>query len=125
MTVDVGAHRILACHTVKCKSPGQLLQSNGLGCMGYAVPAAIGAQLCAPDKPGVALVGDGCMLMTAGELAGAAEHDLPIGVVGRNDAPLTPSKLKTSQTQMDPRAMAVGPPPHCDAAKATGRRRHR
>src|SRR3546814_8915059 len=103
MTVDVGAHRILACHTVKCKSPGQLLQSNGLGCMGYAVPAAIGAQLCAPDKPVVALVGDGCMLMTAGELAVAAEHDLPLVVVVLNDAALTLIKLKQSTMQMDPR----------------------
>ena len=42
MTVDVGAHRILANHVLQCRTPGQLMQSNGLGCMGYAVPAAIG-----------------------------------------------------------------------------------
>src|SRR5262249_39605010 len=75
MTVDVGAHRILANHVIKCREPGQLMQSNGLCCMGYAVPAALGAQLVYPERPVVALVGDGCMLISQGELAIAAGRD--------------------------------------------------
>ena len=51
MTVDVGAHRILANHALHCRIPGQLLQSNGLCCMGYGVPAAIGAALARPGAP--------------------------------------------------------------------------
>jgi acetolactate synthase-1/2/3 large subunit len=105
LTVDVGAHRILANHAVKCRAPGQLLQSNGLCCMGYAVPAAIGAQLACPDAPVVALVGDGCMLMTAGELPLAAELGLPIVVVVLNDGALSLIKLKQAKMQMAPRAV--------------------
>ena len=110
MTVDVGAHRILANHVVKCRVPGQLMQSNGLGCMGYAVPAAIGAQLVHPDRPVVALVGDGCMLMTQGELALAAERDLPIVVVVLNDGALSLIKLKQAKMQMSPRAVDFASP---------------
>jgi len=110
MTVDVGAHRILANHVVKCHVPGQLMQSNGLCCMGYAVPAAIGAQLVHPERPVVALVGDGCMLMTQGELAIAAERDLPIVVVVLNDGALSLIKLKQAKMQMAPRAVDFGAP---------------
>jgi acetolactate synthase-1/2/3 large subunit len=105
MTVDVGAHRILANHVIKCRVPGQLMQSNGLGCMGYAVPAAIGAQLVHPERPVVALVGDGCMLMTQGELALAAERDLPVVIVVLNDAALSLIKLKQAKMQMTSRAV--------------------
>ena len=104
MTVDVGAHRILANHVIRCHTPGQLLQSNGLGCMGYAVPAAIGAQLVHPDKPVVAMLGDGCMLMTQGELAVAAERNLPIVVVVLNDASLSLIKLKQAKMNLAPKA---------------------
>jgi acetolactate synthase-1/2/3 large subunit len=104
MTVDVGAHRILANHVIRCHAPGQLMQSNGLGCMGYAVPAANAAQLVHPGRPVVAMLGDGCMLMTQGELAVAAEHDLPIVVVVLNDASLSLIKLKQGKMGMEPRA---------------------
>ncbi|MBV9522641.1 MAG: thiamine pyrophosphate-binding protein [Alphaproteobacteria bacterium] len=110
MTVDVGAHRILANHVVKCRGPGQLMQSNGLCCMGYAVPAAIGAQLVHPERTVVALVGDGCMLMTQGELALAAERNLPIVVVVLNDGALSLIKLKQAKMQMAPRAVDFASP---------------
>src|SRR3546814_3010008 len=90
--------------------------------MGYAVPAAIGAKLAAPDRPVVSLVGDGCMLMTAGELAVAAERDLPIVVVVLNDAALTLIKLKQSKMQMDPRAVDFGAPRHDMIAEGFGAR---
>lgn len=108
LTVDVGAHRILANHVIACRSPGQLLQSNGLGCMGYAVPAAIGAQLVQPDRPVIAMLGDGCMAMTAGELAVLAERGLPVVVVVLNDSALALIKLKQSKMQMAPRAVDFG-----------------
>ena len=110
MTVDVGAHRILANHVIKCRVPGQLMQSNGLGCMGYAVPAALGAQLVHPERPVVVLVGDGCMLMTQGELALAAERDLPIVVVVLNDGALSLIKLKQAKMQMARRAVDFASP---------------
>ena len=45
LTIDVGAHRILGSHVLKLAAPGQMLQSNGLCCMGYAIPAAAGVAL--------------------------------------------------------------------------------
>jgi acetolactate synthase I/II/III large subunit len=100
MTVDVGSHRILANHVIRARVPGQLMQSNGLGCMGYAVPAAIAAQMVHRERPVVALLGDGCMLMTLGELALAAEHRLPLVVIVLNDASLSLIKLKQSKMGM-------------------------
>lgn len=122
MTVDVGAHRILANHVIKCRAPGQLLQSNGLGCMGYAVPAAIGAQLVHPERPVVAMLGDGCMLMTQGELAVAAERDLPIVVVVLNDAALALIKLKQDKMKMARRAVDFRSPRFDRIAEGFGAR---
>jgi acetolactate synthase-1/2/3 large subunit len=120
LTVDVGAHRILASHAVDCITPGQMLQSNGLCCMGYAVPAAIGAQLAEPDKTVVALVGDGCMLMSLGDLALAAELDLPIVVVVLNDDALSLIKLKQAKMQMAPQAVDFRSPRFAEIARGMG-----
>ena len=120
MTVDVGAHRILANHVLQCRTPGQLMQSNGLGCMGYAVPAAIAAQLVHPERTVVAMLGDGCMLMTQGELALAAERNLPIVVVVLNDAALALIKLKQSKLNMAPRATDFRSPDFAKIAEGFG-----
>ena len=120
LTVDVGAHRILASHAVDCVVPGQMLQSNGLCCMGYAVPAAIGAQLARPDKTVVALVGDGCMLMSLGDLALAAELDLPLVVVVLNDDALSLIKLKQAKMQMAPQAVDFRSPRFAEIARGMG-----
>jgi len=110
LTVDVGAHRILANHVIRCRQPGQLLQSNGLGCMGYAIPAAIGAHLAAPDKPVIALLGDGCALMSLGEIALAAELDAPLIIIVLNDDRLALIDLKQNKLQMERRAVAFDSP---------------
>jgi acetolactate synthase-1/2/3 large subunit len=120
LTVDVGAHRILASHVVDCILPGQMLQSNGLCCMGYAVPAAIGAQLARPEATVVALVGDGCMLMSLGDLALAAELDLPLVVVVLNDDALSLIKLKQSKMQMAPQAVDFRSPRFAEIARGMG-----
>lgn len=125
MSVDVGAHRILANHAVRCRAPGQLLQSNGLGCMGYAIPAAIGAALAAPGAPVVALVGDGCALMTAGELPLAAELGLPIVVVVLNDSALSLIKLKQSKMRLAPRAVDFKGPRFDALGEACGAKGYR
>ncbi len=99
VTVDVGAHRILACHAIACLTPGQLLQSNGFCCMGYAIPGAIGTAL-ATGKRTIALVGDGCALMSLGDLALLRELDLPVTVVVLNDASLALIELKQKKMDM-------------------------
>jgi acetolactate synthase-1/2/3 large subunit len=122
MTVDVGAHRILANHVLRCRTPGQLLQSNGLGCMGYALPAAIAAQLVHPKRPVVAMLGDGCMLMTLGELALAAERKLPLVIVVLNDAKLSLIALKQDKMKMAPRGVDFESPDFAKLASGFGAR---
>jgi acetolactate synthase-1/2/3 large subunit len=53
--------------------------------MGYGLPAAIAAQLAYPDRTVVALAGDGCLLMTAQELATAVQYCLPVIVIVANN----------------------------------------
>ena len=120
MTVDVGAHRILANHVLHCQAPGQLLQSNGLGCMGYAIPAAIGAQLVHREKTVVAMLGDGCMLMTLGEVALAAEKGLPIVIVVLNDHKLSLIALKQDKMKMESRGVDFRSPDFATIAKGFG-----
>ena len=120
MTVDVGAHRILANHALLCRSPGQLIQSNGLCHMGYALPAAIGAALAKPGTPVVAMIGDGSLLMSLGDLAVMAEHKLPIVVVVLDDQALALIKLKQAKMQMAPRAVDFSGPRFDQLAKGFG-----
>jgi acetolactate synthase-1/2/3 large subunit len=61
--------------------------------MGYGLPAAIGAKAAFPDRPVVAVVGDGCFQMTGMELATAVQERLPVVVLLVNDRGLTLIKL--------------------------------
>lgn len=119
-TADVGAHRILACHALQCTMPNQILQSNGLCSMGYAIPAAIAASLAQPKNRLVALLGDGSALMSLGELAVVAEHNLPITVVVLNDDALTLIELKQSKMQVETGAVRFKSPDFMEVAKGFG-----
>ncbi len=110
LTADVGAHRILANHVIRCRQPGQLLQSNGLGCMGYSLPSAIAAQLVFPRRPVLALVGDGGLLMSLGELTTAAKYNLPLVVVVLDDASLSLIGLKQAKAGLAARATDLASP---------------
>jgi len=94
LTCDVGAHTHLAATQWRVTVPGTLLVSNGWSSMGYAIPAALGAKLAAPNRRVVAVMGDGCFLMMAGEMATAARLDLPIPFVILNDSWLSLIKVK-------------------------------
>ncbi|MHA1164348.1 MAG: thiamine pyrophosphate-binding protein [Alphaproteobacteria bacterium] len=119
-TADVGAHRILANHALKCTMPNQLLQSNGLCSMGYAIPAAVAASLVQPDKRIVAMLGDGSALMSLGELAVVAEYNLPITVVVLNDDALTLIELKQSKMQVETGAVLFKSPNFMEVAQGCG-----
>ena len=71
-----------------------MLVTNGLSAMGFGVPAAIAARLTLPDRPVIALVGDGGFAMTATELRIAAELGLPITVVVFADGSLNRIELR-------------------------------
>ncbi len=89
ITVDAGAHFLAIMPLWPVAQPFDLLISNGLATMGFAVPAAIGASLARPDRPTVAFVGDGGLSMTMAELETIARLNLPITVVVFNDAALS------------------------------------
>ncbi|MBJ7453836.1 MAG: acetolactate synthase large subunit, partial [Blastococcus sp.] len=68
-TSGVGQHQMWAAQFIKYEKPGTWLNSGGLGTMGYAVPAAMGAKQGMPDTTVWAIDGDGCFQMTNQELA--------------------------------------------------------
>jgi acetolactate synthase-1/2/3 large subunit len=72
-TADSGNGTFLAVEMLRLDGPGRLLAPVDYSCMGYAVPAAIGAKLARPDVPVVALAGDGAFLMTGLELLTAGQ----------------------------------------------------
>lgn len=119
MTVDVGAHRILANHVIQCVTPGQLLQSNGLGHMGYAIPAAIGAWR-ADAKPVIAMLGDGCALMSLGELALVAELQASIVTIILVDDDLALIDLKQDKLAMKRQGVGFTSPDFAALARGFG-----
>jgi acetolactate synthase-1/2/3 large subunit len=73
----VGQHQMYASQFWRFEGPRRWINSGGLGTMGFAVPAAMGAKLGRPDRRVVAIDGDGCFQMTAQELATSATEQIP------------------------------------------------
>ena len=84
----VGQHQMWAAQFVKYEKPRTWLNSGGLGTMGYAVPAAMGAKMGMPDREVWAIDGDGCFQMTNQELATCAVEGVPIKVALINNGNL-------------------------------------
>jgi len=108
VTIDAGAHMFPATMLWPVGAPGDMLISNGLSTMGFALPAAIGAALVEPNRPVVALTGDGGLLMCAGELLTAAREQLPIIVIVFSDASLSLIEIKQQQRQYQAAGVALG-----------------
>jgi acetolactate synthase-1/2/3 large subunit len=84
----VGQHQMWASQFIKYEKPRTWLNSGGLGTMGYAVPAAMGAKVGLPDTPVWAIDGDGCFQMTNQELVTCALNNIPIKVAIINNESL-------------------------------------
>jgi acetolactate synthase-1/2/3 large subunit len=116
VTVDAGAHMFAAMSLWPAASPNEILISNGLSTMGFALPAAMGAALVdrAPAaaissvRPVVAFTGDAGLLICAGELATLARERLPVIVVVFNDASLSLIEIKQQQRNLAPAGVALG-----------------
>jgi acetolactate synthase-1/2/3 large subunit len=87
-TAGVGQHQMWAAQFIKYEKPATWINSGGLGTMGFAVPAAMGAQFGCPDKQVWAIDGDGCFQMTNQELATCAIEGAPIKVAVINNGNL-------------------------------------
>jgi acetolactate synthase-1/2/3 large subunit len=85
IVADVGQHQMFTAQHYPFEEPGMWQTSGGLGTMGYAMPAAIGAQCARPDKEVWAIAGDGCFQMTLQELAVLSAENLPVKVAVVNN----------------------------------------
>lgn len=84
----VGQHQMWASQFIRYERPRTWLNSGGLGTMGYAVPAAMGAKVGEPDREVWAIDGDGCFQMTNQELATCALEGIPIKTAVINNSSL-------------------------------------
>ena len=84
----VGQHQMWSAQFIKYERPNSWLNSGGLGTMGYAVPAAMGAKVAQPDRLVWAIDGDGCFQMTNQELATCTINNIPIKVTIINNSSL-------------------------------------
>jgi len=85
ITTEVGQNQMWAAQYYHFDQPGHFITSGGLGCMGFGLPAAIGAQIACPDKVVVDVAGDGSIQMNIQEMATAVQYSLPVKVVILNN----------------------------------------
>ncbi len=85
IVTDVGQHQMWVAQYYPFKHPRTLVSSGGLGCMGFGLPAALGASLAAPGKPVVLVTGDGSIQMTMQELGTMMEQGLAIKIIILNN----------------------------------------
>ncbi|MGY8914314.1 MAG: biosynthetic-type acetolactate synthase large subunit, partial [Flavobacteriales bacterium] len=82
---DVGQHQMIACRYAKFNQSKSNITSGGLGTMGFALPAAIGAKMGAMDREVVAIIGDGGYQMTIQELGTIFQNKTPVKIVVLNN----------------------------------------
>ena len=82
---DVGQHQMIACRYAKFNVTKSNITSGGLGTMGFALPAAIGAKMAAPEREVIAVIGDGGYQMTIQELGTIFQNKLPVKIVVLNN----------------------------------------
>jgi len=85
IVTDVGQHQMVACRYAKFSQSKSNVTSGGLGTMGFALPAAIGAKMGAPDREVVAVIGDGGYQMTIQELGTIFQQQVAVKIVVLNN----------------------------------------
>ena len=126
VTTDVGSHKIMAGQAWQAAEPRSVLMTNGLSAMGFGVPAAIAAKLTCPDRPVLALVGDGGFAMAATEMRIASTLGVPVTVVVFADGSLNRIELRQqlmgyppTGTRMDGmNLLALAEAMDCDGVRA-------
>ncbi|PVD54312.1 biosynthetic-type acetolactate synthase large subunit [Terrimonas sp.] len=85
IVTDVGQHQMVACRYAKFDKTRSNVTSGGLGTMGFALPAAIGAKFGAKDRTVVAIIGDGGFQMTLQELGTIMQFDVDVKIIILNN----------------------------------------
>jgi len=82
---DVGQHQMIASRYASFKKTRSKITSGGLGTMGFALPASIGAKMGAPNRDVVAIIGDGCIQMNIQELGTILQTKVPVKIIVLNN----------------------------------------
>jgi acetolactate synthase-1/2/3 large subunit len=127
---DVGQHQMIACRYAKFNTSKSNITSGGLGTMGFALPAAIGAKMGAPERQVVAIIGDGGYQMTIQELGTIFQTKVPVKIVVLNNEflgmvrqwqQLFFDKRYASTEMTNPNFVAIAEGYHIQAKKVTKR----
>lgn len=108
-SVDAGAHMFAATLALAHEGAQRCSISNGLATMGYALPAAVGMTYAEPERPAVAITGDGGLSMCLTELETAVRSGHRLVLFLLNDAQLSLIKIKQEAKGHEPRGVGYGP----------------
>ncbi len=120
LAIDAGAHMISAMAMWQAKQAGDVLISNGIATMAFALPAAISAWLHEPERRVLAFTGDGGFMMCAGELSTAAQTRAKICLVVFNDQALSMIGLKQKSRQLPAEGVEFPPADFSKVAEGFG-----
>jgi acetolactate synthase-1/2/3 large subunit len=120
ISVDAGAHMFSATAFWECAAPRDVLISNGLASMGFALPAALAAALENPADGAIAFTGDGGLMMCVAEIATAAEAGAPCITIVFNDGALSLIDIKQQQRQLPPEGVRWARPDFAAIAEGFG-----
>lgn len=120
ITVDAGAHMLPVMALFQARRPRDVCISRGLATMAYALPAGIGAALAEPDRPVVAVTGDGGLMMCVSELATAAQAGCNLTVVVFNDSSIALIGVKQRQRELQRAGMDYSPTDFAAVARGFG-----
>jgi len=127
---DVGQHQMIACRYTNFNITKSNITSGGLGTMGFALPAAIGAKMAAPERDVIAIIGDGGYQMTIQELGTVFQQRIPLKIVVLNNEflgmvrqwqQLFFDKRYASTEMTNPDFVAIAKGYYIDAQKVTKR----
>jgi acetolactate synthase I/II/III large subunit len=130
IVTDVGQHQMIACRYADFNVSKSNITSGGLGTMGFALPAAIGAKMAAPEREVVAIIGDGGYQMTIQELGTIFQNKVPVKIVVLNNEYLGMvrqwqqlffDKRYASTEMVNPNFVAIAEGYYIEAKKVTKR----
>ena len=130
IVTDVGQHQMIACRYADFNVSKSNITSGGLGTMGFALPAAIGAKMAAPEREVVAIIGDGGYQMTIQELGTIFQNKVPVKIVVLNNEflgmvrqwqQLFFDKRYASTEMVNPNFVAIAKGYYIEAQKVTKR----